>query len=318
MSELKNQTFVHRGTPHELSQQLGVSVHEILAAIESAGLNPSENEHGRLEYDAHPVITAVLDNKRNRDAAENANLKRLLNECLASYQDAVRQMIREENKTAYQIKQMTESRFLEVLGQLSISLGRVEAFVAQSSRLLNQIDLRMARMGDSVLKVSRDQVSAAQQAVEQGQAFNLPTEATGSLSAKVNLFEQMTYNDHWNAFEAHLTRVFAANGMVSGSAATDWFNQVRRLVGMGSLELRLNSDAVLNQIRPCLTQAFTELAERLPEEKEVLPFFEVYNSWIHSEMKKGQPALLLFLLILIHRGAQISWSGFVSTFLSEE
>lgn len=315
-----SKTIIHRSTPGELSRQLGVSLHEVLAAIESAQIDALENEQGLLEFELKPVLASVLENKRLSDVAENSNVQRLLRECLATYQDSIRQMIRDENKTAYQIKQMTESRFLEVLGQLSVSLGRVEAFVAQSSRVLSQIDMRIARSGESLMS---DLVSESKSTQVALNALQRELAAKSAVSNKPvtqttpPFAQQMTNNEHWLAFEAHLTRVLTAAGTMSENAQKEWFEKVKVLLGMGSLELRLNGQQILSEIRPALMNNFADLLSGLPTESDVLPAFEIYFSWIRNEIQRGYPAALVYLIILLNRGVQLSWSGFLCTFVNE-
>ena len=318
--EKRIRNVTHRSTPEELSRQLGVSLHEILAAIDSAQIDALENEQGLFEFEFKPVLASVIENKRLNDVAENSNVQRLLRECLATYQDSIRQMIREENKTAYQIRQMTESRFLEVLGQLSVSLGRVEAFVAQSSRVLSQIDMRIARSGESLMSELVSESESAQVALNALQrelaaksgALNKPVAQTSPPFS-----QQMTNNEHWLAFESHLTRVLSAAGTMSESARREWFDKVKVLLNMGSLELRLNGEHILSEIRPPLINNFADLLSELPTESDVLPAFEIYFSWIRNEIQRGYPAALVYLVILLNRGVQLSWSGFLSTFVNE-
>ncbi|MBM3381654.1 MAG: hypothetical protein FJY29_04355 [Betaproteobacteria bacterium] len=315
---------VARATPLALSQQLGVPVYDVLAAIESAHLEPLDGEGGLLEYEIKPVVSSLLENKRLQQSAENPHVQRLLRECLETYQDALRRMIREENKTAYEIKQMTESRFLEVLGQLSISLGRLEAFVAQSSRVLSQIDVRLSRLasGQPQQSVQADSIPSSQPGAEGDQLTQVAKtlqHAFSSARAQLRspVLSQLTQQEHWLAFESHLTQVLMASGQTSESARTEWFEKVKVLLHMGSLELRLNGQAALADVRPALVNQFSELLSRMPSEQEVLPGFEVYFDWVQAEMRNGYPALLLFLLIVLNRGAQVSWSGFLSTFVNE-
>jgi hypothetical protein len=127
----------------------------------------------------------------------------------------------------------------------------------------------------------------------------------------------MTNNEHWLAFEAHLTRVLTAAGTMSESAQKEWFEKVKVLLGMGSLELRLNGQQILSEIRPALMNNFADLLSGLPTESDVLPAFEIYFSWIRNEIQRGYPAALVYLIILLNRGVQLSWSGFLSTFVNE-
>jgi hypothetical protein len=319
---------VARATPLALSQQLGVPVYDVLAAIESAHLEPIASSEGLLEYDVKPLMSALLENKRVQQGAENPHVQRLLRECLDGYQDALRRMIREENKTAYEIKQMTESRFLEVLGQLSISLGRLEAFVAQSSRVLSQIDARLARLAQS----SPQPAPQANTVLEQNMPNSISTE-TSQLAAAVKaaqseftqlrsqlrspVLSQLTQQEHWLEFEAYLTQVLSASGQISESARVDWFEKVKVLLYMGSLELRLNGQSALAEVRPALVNQFADVLARMPTDHEVLPAFEAYFDWVQNELRGGYPTVLLFLLVILNRGAQISWSGFLSTFVNE-
>lgn len=147
MSDEQNSTVqsrpTYRGSPRQLSQQLGIPVQDILSAIEFAQLDAQQSENGQLEFEVKSVVSAYLEQNRQRDAEQTGRMHAMLRECLDAYQDSVRLMIREENRVAYQIKDMTESRFLEVLGQVSLSMGRVDAFVMQGARLLSQIDMHL-------------------------------------------------------------------------------------------------------------------------------------------------------------------------------
>ncbi|MEN9528314.1 MAG: hypothetical protein RI932_187 [Pseudomonadota bacterium] len=315
---------VVRATPLALSQQFGVPVYDVLAAIESAHLEPCEGLDGALEYEVKPVMSSLLENKRLQQGAENPHVQRLLRECLETYQDALRRMIREENKTAYEIKQMTESRFLEVLGQLSISLGRLEAFVAQSSRVLSQIDARLARLAQVPAQhiASGEQsplVSSHSEIVEVSNAAKALQQAFGNARAQIRspVLSQLTQQEHWLAFETHLTQVLSANGHISESARADWFEKVKVLLHMGSLELRLNGQPALSEVRPALVNEFSALLARMPSEQDVLPAFEAYFGWVQTELRNGYPAILLFVLVVLNRGAQVSWSGFLTTFVNE-
>jgi hypothetical protein len=311
-----------RATPHMLSRQLGVPIHEVLAAIEDAHLEPVQNEDGLLEYGVHEVMASVVENQRLNALSENSQIQRLLKECLNSSQNSIRQMLRDENRTAYQIKEMTESRFLEVLGQVSVSMGRVEAFVLQATRLLNQIDLRLSRAEQQVGALrgavfeSPESAPIAEQSEEA-----LPIQNNGLKDALPKQFErpaaELTHNEHWLFFETFLTRSLIASGMMSDSSIKRWFDSCRTLLGFGSLELRLNGEKSLEEIRPALLQGFSALVGSLPSDVEVLPAFEAYFSWVQRNLQKGYPAILLFLVILLNRGAQISWSGFLSTFVNE-
>lgn len=310
-----------RATPAALSQQLGVPVYDILEAIESAHIQPIQNQEGQLEYEVNPVVSSLVENKRIQQSAENPHVQRLLRECLETYQDALRRMIREENKTAYEIKQMTESRFLEVLGQLSISLGRLEAFVAQSSRVLTQIDMRLARLGHTQVKPLLGQGLNKHQSEADIDSSSSKLHSPISQSVKPAWRSaavlQMTQQEHWLAFETFLTQVLNASGQISESALRDWFENVKALTLMGSLELRLRGEPLLSEIRAALSHSFSELLARMPGDQDVLPAYENYFAWVQAEVGRGYPALLLFLLVLLNRGAQISWSGFLSTFVSE-
>lgn len=311
-----------RATPHMLSRQLGVPIHEVLAAIESAHLEPCKNEEGLLEYGVQEVMASVVENQRLSELSEHSQLQKMLRECLNSSQNSIRQMLRDENKTAYQIKEMTESRFLEVLGQVSVSMGRLEAFVLQATRILNQIDLRLSRTGQQIEHQSATereppnlQPSTAAQmkaipAEDNVTAKSVPEQVQRSAS-------DLTHSEHWLFFETFLTRSLIASGMMSDSSIKRWFDSCRTLLSFGSLELRLNGEKCLEEIRPALMQSFPSLVSSLPSDTEVLPAFEAYFSWVQRNLHKGYPAILLFLVVLLNRGAQISWSGFLSTFINE-
>jgi hypothetical protein len=55
----------------------------------------------------------------------------------------------------------------------------------------------------------------------------------------------------------------------------------------------------------------------MPSEQDVLPAFEAYFGWVQTELRNGYPAILLFVLVVLNRGAQVSWSGFLTTFVNE-
>jgi len=231
-------------------------------------------------------------------------------------------MLREENKTAYQIKEMTESRFLEVLGQVSVSMGRLEAFVLQATRILNQIDLRLSRQeqigsgltGGAFELAQSERVSPQSQEATVGDVHTGPDAVTEKFQRPA---AELTHSEHWLFFETFLTRTLIASGMMSDSSIKRWFDSCRTLLGFGSLELRLHGEKSIEEIRPALLQSFPSLVGSLPSDTDVLPAFEAYFSWVQRNLQKGYPAILLFLVVLLNRGAQISWSGFLSTFVNE-
>jgi len=337
--EIENRTSraAPKGTPRHLSQQLGISVQDVLLAIEYARLEPEEDVSGQIEYDLKSVVAAYLDQTRQRESEQNNQLQVLLRSCLDAYQDSVRQMIREENRVAYQIKDMTESRFLEVLGQVSLSLGRVEAFVMQAAKLLSQIDMRLAR-SESQLGLSPQSgtqtnfhtqstahvQSAAQPqghttATTQPPAQTQPSAQLPSHSPSQNSqIRPLSNAEHWREFEVELTRVLAANGDMAESAIADWLSSAKTLLNFGSLELRLNGEHLLGGLRPALLgNSFAGLHFSLPADDNILPAFENFQAWVNAERARGHSAILLFLVLILNRGPQISWSGFVTTFVNQ-
>lgn len=298
-----------RGSPRQLSQQLGIPIQDILSAIEFAQLEALQSESGQLEFEIKSVVSAYLEQNRQRDAEQTGRLHSLLRECLDAYQDSVRQMIREENRVAYQIKDMTESRFLEVLGQVSLSMGRVEAFVMQGARLLSQIDLRLSRLDE--LKANEPQVSAAPAAPP---SQPMPLKSVNPMAG----VRQLSNSEHWKEFETQMTRLFAAQGKMADSAIADWLASAKSLLNLGSLELRLNGEHLLEAVRPALMDnSFAGLHFSIPADEQVLPAFENFQNWILTERAQGHSAILLYLILILNRGPQISWSGFVMTFVQE-
>jgi hypothetical protein len=303
---------LRRGNPKFLSQQLGIPIQDVLNAIEFAHLEPSEGEGGNIEYEFQSVMTAYLEQNRLKEANTASAMQNVVRECLDACQESMRQMIREENRVAYQIKDMTESRFLEVLGQVSLSLGRVEAFVMQAARLLSQIDMRLARNESTVesLKKVTSSVTA-----EQSRATETASVAE---TGKKTPVRAMSNSEHWKEFEAQVTRSFSASGKMAESAISDWLSTSKAVLNLGSLELRLNGEHLLEGVRPALMDSsFSALHFSLPADESVLPAFENFQEWVRVEREKGHSAILLYLVLILNRGPQISWSGFVTTFINE-
>lgn len=338
-TEINPSRTSYKGSPRQLSQQLGISIQEVLGAIEYAQLEPAENDSGQLEFELKPVLAAYLEQTRLRDAEQNNQIQSLLKACLDAYQDSVRQMIREENRVAYQIKDMTESRFLEVLGQVSLSLGRVEAFVMQAARLLSQLDMRLARSEQMMMPEStsvraiemqpHQQPLQTQQQSAQSQSQPQPTQLIQTsppsqqpqqtqMQSPGSVPRVMSNSEHWREFETQVTRTFAANGQMADSAISDWLATAKSLLTLGSLELRLNGEHLLEQLRAALQdKTFTKLHASLPADESVLPAFENFQDWVRAERAQGHSAILLFLILIMNKGPQISWSGFVTTFVNE-
>jgi hypothetical protein len=344
---------VLRGTPRQLSQQLGVSVQDVLAAIEYAQIDPVQDAEGQVEYPLKAVLSSYIAHTQERESQQNAQIQFLLRTCLDAYQDSVRQMIREENRVAYQIKDMTESRFLEVLGQVSLSLGRVEAFVMQAAKLLSQIDLRLSRSevgfqhdGFHQVRIhgkseqqqppQQQQQEQQQQQQQQRQQRQRKTEEapSGSDSAALDSataetlrtrqsapdvpVRSMSNSEHWKEFETELTRTLSSSGDMAETAVAEWMTSARALLNLGNLELRLNGEHFLNNLRPALMgNGFANVHFSIPSDENILPAFEKYQGWINAERARGRSAFLLFLILILNRGPQISWSGFVTTFINE-
>lgn len=303
-----------KGSPRQLSQQLGLTVQDVLSAIEFANLQPSQDESGQVEYPLKSVLSAYLALSRMREQEQNSQLQSVMRSCLDAYQDSVRQMIREENRVAYQIKDMTESRFLEVLGQVSLSLGRVEAFVMQAAKLLSQIDMRLSRSDGILHPEAKTVVPAAAKPVSQTQPVQTP-----NLNANPTLQNRpMSNAEHWREFESELTRVLHSNGDMAETAISEFMTSAKALLNLGNLELRLNGEHLLGNVRPALMgNSFASMHFSMPSEENILPAFDRYQAWISSERAQGHSAVLLFLILVLNRGPQISWSGFVTTFINE-
>lgn len=319
------------GTPAVLSRQLGIDVHEILAAIDAASLAPSVNTEGDAVYDLKAVITAVVEQKRVFDVAQDPKIKSLIRDCVLSSAESIRHFIKEENKTAYQIKQMTESRFVEVLGQVGVSLGRLEAFMAQATRIMHQLDARLSSFERSQqsrtegVRVASEEGSsgvhgeasdATKVALESGQETRVEVNQSSSHHLVVQ-GEYLSNSQHWRMFESYLSQILGATGAMSDSSRSDWFKTVKKLIGMGSLEVRVEGDPLIAAISPALMNHFTPVVNKLPKESEVLPFFEDYYDWVKVHLAEGYPAILLYLIVLCNRGGQMSWLGFLSTFINE-
>ncbi|MEN9809116.1 MAG: hypothetical protein RLZZ488_683 [Pseudomonadota bacterium] len=299
----------YRGSPRQLSQQLGIPIQDILSAIEFAQIEALQSESGQLEFEIKSVVSAYLEQNRQRDAEQTSRMQSMLRECLDAYQESVRQMIREENRVAYQIKDMTESRFLEVLGQVSLSIGRVEAFVMQGARLLSQLDIRMSRLDEHKANDAQVPVAAPASAAQQAPLKSVIPAAQA---------RQLSNSEHWKEFETQMTRLFAAQGKMADSAIADWLASAKALLNLGSLELRLNGEHLLEAVRPALMDnSFAGLHFSLPADDQVLPAFENFQNWIRTERAQGHSAILLYLILILNRGPQISWSGFVMTFVQE-
>ena len=333
---------VLRGTPRQLSQQLGISVQDVLAAIEYAQIDPVQDAEGQVEYPLKAVLSSYIAHTQERESQQNAQIQFLLRTCLDAYQDSVRQMIREENRVAYQIKDMTESRFLEVLGQVSLSLGRVEAFVMQAAKLLSQIDMRLSRSeggfqhdgfhqvrihGKSEQQPQQQQQHQQQQQKTEEAPSGRDSAAQVSSAAETHRTPQsapavpirsMSNSEHWKEFETELTRTLSSSGDMAETAIAEWMTSARALLNLGNLELRLNGEHFLNNLRPALMgNGFANLHFSIPSDDNILPAFEKYQGWINSERSRGRSAVLLFLILILNRGPQISWSGFVTTFINE-
>ncbi|NBW82416.1 hypothetical protein EBR21_11745 [bacterium] len=303
---------LRRGNPKYLSHQLGIPIQEVLNAIEFAQLEPSEGEGGDIEYEFQSVMKAYLEQSRLRETNNSAAMQAIVRECIDGCQESLRQMIREENRVAYQIKDMTESRFLEVLGQVSLSLGRVEAFVMQAARLLSQIDMRLARNESAVENLKK---IAPVPTAEQSRAIET---SQGTEVGKKVPVRAMTNSEHWREFEAQMTRIFSVGERMSESAISDWLSTSKAVLNLGSLELRLNGEHLMEGLRPALMDSsFSALHLSLPAEENVLPAFENFQEWVRVEREKGHSAILLYLVLILNRGPQISWSGFVTTFINE-
>lgn len=315
------------GTPAELSRQLGLDVHEVLSAIEAAALSPTQNDSGDAVYELEPLISALVERKKVFSAAQDPNINRVIRDCVLASSDAIRSMIKEENKTAYQIKQMTESRFIEVLGQAGVSLGRLEAFMAQATRIIHQMDARLSNF-EQLLKSmdvgTRGQATTDTVAAEAGRADGA-SEAKASESGTVSNASAaddsqrpyLSNSAHWRLFETYLCQVLSTSGNMSESSRAEWFSSVRQLIGMGSLEVRIEGGELIARVAPALMSHFAELVSKLPEAAEVLPYFEDYYDWVKDHLAAGYPAILLYIIMICHRGAQMSWLGFISTFVNE-
>ncbi|MEY2986845.1 MAG: hypothetical protein RJB13_366 [Pseudomonadota bacterium] len=318
------------GTPAELSRQLGVDAHEILAAISAASLTPRISPEGDAVYDVEPVIAAVVEHKRIFSAAQDPHIKNMIRDCVLSSAESIRHFIKEENKTAYQIKQMTESRFIEVLSQVGVSLGRLEAFMAQASRVMHQMDARLtsferAQKSDRETSNTFSEKLTAQTQPEldhvapTGSVGTLPTEEKLKLTVTTQSVpvEELSNIQHWQIFENYLSQMLNTSGSMAESARRKWFDDVRALISMGSLEVRVEGDTLIARISPALMNHFETVVSKLPKESEVLPYFEEYYDWVKAHLDAGYPALLLYLIILCNRGGQMSWFGFLSTFVNE-
>ena len=320
------------GTPAELSRQLGIDVHEVLAAISAASLAPKVNSEGEAVYEVEPVITAVVEQKRIFNVAHDPNVKNLIRDCVLSSAESIRHFIKEENKTAYQIKQMTESRFIDVLGQVGVSLGRLEAFMAQATRVMHQMDARLSSFERS--QQGKDLASAphkehittesspAQAAVDDQQVGAqgpklVPPVSPPASKLPIASVENFSNTQHWQMFETYLCQILSASGAMSDSARHQWLVDVRRLILMGSLEIRIEGDQLIAAITPALANHFSSVVSKLPKDHEVLPHFEDYYDWVKAHLNEGYPAILLYLIVLCNRGGQMSWFAFLSTFINE-
>ncbi|MFZ9520823.1 MAG: hypothetical protein ACO3A4_10120 [Silvanigrellaceae bacterium] len=301
-----------RGNPRFLSQQLGIPVQDVLNAIEFAQLEATEGEGGSIEYEFNSVMTAYLEQNRLKEKSQSAMMQGVVRECIEACQDALRQMIRDENRVAYQIKDMTESRFLEVLGQVSLSLGRMEAFVMQAARMLSQLDMRLARHESTIenFRQTTPDTTPQQKKTDEQKANPEPGPKSPARA--------MSNSEHWREFEGQVTRSFAASGRMSENAVSEWMSTAKAVLNLGSLELRLNGEHLLEGIRPALMDtSFSSLHFSLPADESVLPAFENFQDWVRIQREKGHSAILLYLVLVLNRGPQISWSGFVTTFINE-
>lgn len=315
------------GTPAELSRQLGLDVHEVLAAIEAAALSPTQSDSGDAVYELEPVITALVERKKVFTAAQDPDINKMIRDCVLASADAIRTMIKEENKTAYQIKQMTESRFIEVLGQAGVSLGRLEAFMAQATRVIHQLDARLSnfeQLFKSLDAAARTPLSAdalstdAERAKNELEPQTSHTEMlSGGPAEDDSERPNLSNSAQWQLFETYLCQVLSASGNMSESSRAEWFASVRQIIGMGSLEVRIEGGALIAKVAPALLSHFSEVVGKLPEAAEVLPFFEDYYDWVRDHLSAGYPAILLYIIMICHRGAQMSWLGFISTFVNE-
>ncbi|NBO38942.1 hypothetical protein EBU99_10210 [bacterium] len=320
MVEHGNSARICRGSPELLSKQLGVPVEDVLEAITFAQIAPLESDEGVVEYELQTVVAAYLENKLKSEPVDSSALQRVLRLAIEDYQDSTRQMLREENRLAYQIKEATESRLLEVLGQVSVSMGRVEAFVGQAARILSQLDLRLARLelnaqnakGSDAIPFGITTQAASSDAITRAGAED-PTARAAQLAPP----QRLSNAELWTRFEVFATRAISAHQQTADAAAKEFLATVKIVLNMGSLELKLNGDSHIEKLRPVIETHFQPLLASLPEEAEVLPAFELYNGWMASQIHRGQPAILLFLVVLLQRGGQISWSGFVNTFVHE-
>ncbi|NBX16445.1 MAG: hypothetical protein EBR09_03665 [Proteobacteria bacterium] len=128
----------------------------------------------------------------------------------------------------------------------------------------------------------------------------------------------MSNSEHWKEFETELTRTLSSSGDMAETAIAEWMTSARALLNLGNLELRLNGEHFLNNLRPALMgNGFANLHFSIPSDDNILPAFEKYQGWINSERSRGRSAVLLFLILILNRGPQISWSGFVTTFINE-
>lgn len=333
-SEVVPQQTSEKGSPRQISEQLGLSVQEVLAAIEFARLEPLKSDAGEIEYEVKPVMTAFLEQVREKENLWNAQNQQLIRECVDACQESLRQMIREENRVAYQVKDITESRFLEVLGQVSLSMGRVEAFVMQASRLLSQIDMRLNRIeslrssaevqyqeeqDDDLDEEDTNQKQTVQTVQVTEQTPPLQTPALVKIQPMNQPQRQLSNSEHWREFETQMTRSFFAKGQMADSAISDWLAAAKSMLNLGSLELRLNGELLLENLRPALLDSsFAGLHFSVPSEADVLPAFEKFQAWVRHERSQGHAAILLYLVLILNRGPQISWSGFLATFVNEE
>lgn len=80
----------------------------------------------------------------------------------------------------------------------------------------------------------------------------------------------------------------------------------------------MNGEHLLESVRPALMDnSFAGLHYSLPADEQILPAFENYQNWIRTERAQGHSAILLYLVLILNREPQISWSGFVMTFVQE-
>jgi transcriptional regulator NrdR family protein len=148
-------------TIKEISSATGIPSADVLRIVRNLELTVAEkDENGVPKFDVGDIVDTWLAEKDRSEANFESRAQKIVEKAFGQIREELRSIVKEESRIGFQIHEASESRFVDMLAQVSDATARYSEMAEFLSKSQTRLNLLMASLQSSIDDLTREAASA--------------------------------------------------------------------------------------------------------------------------------------------------------------